>query len=760
MVKARVAAPDEQEPDRRRPPTREAVLDYLTNAGVDVQKRDIARAFKLTTEGRRELKTLLRQLENEGVLQRAEGKRFRPADALPAVAVLRITAIDAEGELLAEPVSQPEAGEPIRDIRVLPDIRRGRAPTVGDRVLARLARTDEGWQAKLIKTLPRGASRVAGVLEQAGQGFRLRPADRKAERDYVVPADSTGDALPGELVVAEIEARPRLGVPKARVVERIGSADTPAAISLLAAYEAGIRLTFPQEAIDLAEAAGPPGLGDRVDLRGLALVTIDGDDARDFDDAVFAMPDPDAANAGGWRVTVAIADVAHYVRPDDALDREAALRGNSVYFPDRVVPMLPEALSNNWCSLRPDEDRACIVAHLTLTADGTLAGHRFERALMRSRARLTYEQVQDAIEERTDATTEPLLDAVIRPLYRAFEALKGAAARRGLLDLDLPEMRVVTDPEHVPVDVAPRARLDSHRLIEQFMIAANVAAAETLEKLRQPCMYRIHDKPDPVKVEALVQFLESLGEKVSGTSLRRPMDFQRLLDRFRDHDLSPMLQQFVLRCQSQAVYSPDNVGHFGLGLPRYAHFTSPIRRYSDLLVHRALIRGLKLGDGALPASADHAAFQRIGEQISMTERAAMTAERRAVDRFISLYLADKTGAYFAGHVGAVQRFGLFVHLDEVGADGLVPVSTLGTEYFRHEAAHHILVGERTGTAFGLGDKVMVQLVEADPVTGSLLLKIIGHTPGAAARRWQQSGIKPIRRRPVSPARQFRGKRRR
>jgi ribonuclease R len=722
-------------PARRRPaagrlPDRAEILEFLREAGGEAKPAEIARAFGVKGAERAELRRRLRALAGDGELDRGERRRLRPAGSLPPVGVLEVVGLDESGEALARPV---ERGNPDVPVRILPG-RHGRAPATGDRVLARLREGDDGWEGSVIRVLPQRADRVVGVLARVGSGLHLRPATRGGGTEHVVEAD--GGAEPGDLVLAEVAPGGRLGLPRARVVERIGKPDDPAAISLLAAYEADIRLVFPADALAQADRAAPVGPEGRTDLRTLPLVTIDGEDARDFDDAVHAAADDDPGNPGGWRVTVAIADVAWYVRPGDAIDREAALRGNSVYFPDRVVPMLPEALSADLCSLRPDEDRACLAVHMRIGADGRLRSHRLDRGLMRSAARLTYEQVQDAADGRPDATAAPLMDAVIRPLYGAFAALEAERKARGTLDLDLPEMQVVTDEAHRPIRVAPRPRLASHRLIEAFMIAANVAAAETLERVGQPCMYRVHDKPDPVKIEALTQFLQSLGERASGATLRRPADFGRLLARFEGHELAPMLNGFVLRCQAQAVYSPDNLGHFGLGLRRYAHFTSPIRRYADLLVHRAMIRGLGLGEGGLPSDAGRERFVRTGEHISGTERQAMAAERRALDRFVSLYLAERTGAEFDGWVAAVQRFGLFVRLEAVGVDGLVPISTLGAEYFRHDPARHVLVGETSGTAYGLGDRVRVELAEADPVSGSLALRLLDSRPGPAVRAWQ------------------------
>jgi ribonuclease R len=431
---------------------------------------------------------------------------------------------------------------------------------------------------------------------------------------------------------------------------------------------------------------------------------------------------------------VAIADVAWYVRPGDPLDKEARERGNSVYFPDRVVPMLPEALSNGWCSLVPGEDRPCLAAHLQIDADGNLLGHRFERGMMRSAARLTYTQVQEAREGRPDNATGPLRETVIDPLYGAYEALARARAGRGVLELNLPERRVVIGEDGAVVRVETRERFDSHKLIEEFMICANVAAAEKLEDRKRPCVYRVHDQPSREKLEALRQFLDTLGIKFPRGQVVRAKDINRILAKAEGRSDARMINEVVLRSQAQAIYDPENIGHFGLALRRYCHFTSPIRRYADLLIHRALIEGLGLGAGGL--GGDIPDLAGVSEHISATERRAATAERDAIDRFTAGYLAEKVGAVFAGRINGVTRFGLFVTLDESGGDGLVPMSSLPDDYYVHDEKNHRLVGRSTGRTFHLGDAVEVRLAEANPITGGLILEMMegGRAPTRRPRR--------------------------
>ncbi|HEX3208823.1 MAG TPA: VacB/RNase II family 3'-5' exoribonuclease, partial [Geminicoccaceae bacterium] len=656
------------------------------------------------------------------------------------------TGVDPDGELLAKPAGQPQETPTAAPIVLLHDAGRGRAPAVGDRVLARISRHGDEAEGQIIRVLPRAPARIVGTLERFGERLGIRPIGARV-RELEVQAAEVGAAQPGELVVAErIEARP-LGPDRARVLERLGRPGDPRTFSLLAAHGQGLRIGFPPEIEGLTAPDLRPWSADgRTDLCDVPLVTIDGADARDFDDAVAAAPDDDPANPGGWQVVVAIADVAHYVRPDDPVDHEARQRGNSVYFPDRVLPMLPEVLSNDLCSLRPDAERACVAVRIRLDRRGRKLGHEFLRAVMRSRARLTYTQVQAAADGAPDAATAPLLEPVIRPLYGAFAVLLDARRRRGTLDLDLPETVVRLDGDGRPVAIERQDRLDSHRLIEEFMIAANVAAAETLEQAGWPCMYRVHDRPDPVKLEGLAQLLEQLGLGRGRGDLARPRDVARLLERLHGNELAPLISNLLLRAQSQAVYSPRNIGHYGLNLGRYAHFTSPIRRYADLLVHRALIRAKRLGDGGLPeASVD---WHELGAWVSRCERVAMEAERGARSRFTAALLAERIGSAFDATVVSVQRFGLFVQLSETLADGLVPIGSLGAEFFAHDPGRHALIGQESGSVFALGDRVRVELVEVDALAGQLTFRLLEHSPGPAAkaaqRAWHDRSRRPAR----------------
>jgi len=713
-------------------PTKEQVAAFIKEAGGDVGKREIARAFSITGDDRAYLKDILRELAADGAVRKGAKRSFADPKLLPSVTVIEVHAADNEGDLLARPVTQADwdiakaatADAPL--IRVQKSDRIKPAVGIGDRLLARLEPDGRNrYVAKPIRRISHGTARILGIVEQAGDAFVLRATDRKAGGEFAIRAEDLGPAQVGDLVTAELLPRRgnRYGEKQVRVVERLGSRTDPKAFSLIALHANEIPYIFTDEAIRQAEAAKPvTALGKRTDLRTLPLVTIDGEDARDFDDAVFAEPDDDPENPGGWHLVVAIADVAWYVRPGDALDRTAKERGNSVYFPDRVVPMLPEQISNNLCSLRPNEDRPCMVAEMWIDAEGHKRRHRFLRALMRSQARLTYTQVQRARDGMADETTEPLMDTVILPLYGAYAALDRARTARGTLDLDIPEKKIQVDDAGNVTGVSVRERFDSHKLIEEFMILANVAAAEALEAAHEPVVYRVHDEPSLEKLEALRTTLQTVGIKLAKGQVLQPRHFMRILDQAENLPQREMVHQMVLRTQAQAQYDPANIGHFGLALRRYAHFTSPIRRYADLLVHRALISGFGLGEGGLPPDAVATASD-VAEHISMTERRAAKAEREVVDRYAALYLADRVGARFAGRVGGVTRFGLFVTLNETGADGLVPISTLPNDFYRHDEARNRLVGSRNGRVFALGDLLTVRLLEADPVTGSLVLAI-------------------------------------
>jgi len=726
MAKNRPPAPE--------PLTRERVLEALRKAGGKAQKRDIARELGIGPDQKKELRGILRELEESGALGRSGRKAYADAQALPECGVMDIVDRDPDGELLARMRGPDGYFGPT--VRLAPgDSRRMRGEAaigVGDRVLARIARTDDGeFEARIVKRLGQSAHRILGVYRANTDprarfgGGRVEPADRKVRHPLIIEANDVGEAKDGDLVFAELRpsARDRAHGPKfGAIKEIIGRETDPRAASILAMHTHGIREGFTEDEEAQANAAQKPTLKGRTDLRDLPLITIDPEDARDHDDAVFATPDTDDKNQGGWRVWVAIADVAAYVQPGSALDRGAWRRGNSTYFPDRVAPMLPESLSADLCSLREHQERACLAVEMIFAADGRKLRHKFVRGLMRSAAKLSYEQAQAAIDGEPNEKTAPLLEPILKPLWAAYACVWAAREKRQPLDIDAPEHKIIFKDGKV-VGVKRRERFDAHKLIEEFMIQANVCAAETLEQKNRPQIYRAHDRPSDEKIAALTDFLPTVDMAWAKGQTVTAGRFNRILHLAQASPNKDIINEVVLRTQSQAVYTPDNIGHFGLNLRAYSHFTSPIRRYADVTIHRALIRALKLGDDGA-TDAEEQRYAETAEHISTTERQSMAAERDATARFISAFLADRIGNTFEGRVTGVTRFGLFVRLDETQADGLAPISTLGNERWIHDEGAHALVGEQSGTRYPLGMRVEVRLEEATPISGGLVFSLL------------------------------------
>ncbi|BAT60757.1 ribonuclease R [Variibacter gotjawalensis] len=715
-------------------PSKQELLAFINEQKGKVGTREIALAFGLKNADRVTLKQMLRDLKDEGAVE-SRRKKITRSGTLPTTLIADVTHRDSDGELMARPLewdTEANGEAPVIRLYLPRRTRPSETPGIGDRALLRIepnrdAEDDAAYTGRVIKLLDRARARMLGVFRASPNGGgRLVPVDKKQlGRELMIPPGATMDAKDGDLVAVDLPQHARGGRPQARVNELLGSIASEKAISLIAIQTHSIPSVFPREVIAEAEAAKPATLsGGREDWRKLPLITIDPADAKDHDDAVHAEPDDNPDNRGGFIVTVAIADVAHYVTPGSALDREALVRGNSVYFPDRVVPMLPERISNDLCSLRPREDRAALAVRMVIGADGRKRSHRFHRILMRSEAKLAYTQAQAAIDGKPDDTTGPLLEPILKPLWAAYAAVKKARDVRGPLDLDLPERKIILKPDGSVDRVTTPDRLDAHKLIEEFMILANVAAAESLEQQRVPLVYRSHDEPSLEKVESLREFLASIGGKLPKGIVLKPALFNDILHRFKETEHAQLLNEVVLRSQSQAEYTADNIGHFGLSLRRYAHFTSPIRRYADLIVHRALIRAFRLGDGAQPDNTTHAMLAEIGQRISAAERRAMKAERETVDRLIAHFLADRVGLSFEGRISGTTRSGLFVKLDETGADGFVPAATLGRDYYRYEENLHALIGQATGETFRLGDRVRVKLVEAAPIAGALRFEMM------------------------------------
>jgi len=720
-----MARPHKPKPARTPPktplglPDRDALLNFIREHG-ETDKAAIARAFGLKGADRRALRMMMNEMEEDGTLSRRSRRGFAETGALPEVGVAMAAERDPDGELLVRLAK----GEDAPLVPLAPGGEEsGPAPGLGDKLLVRFVRLENGeFEARLIKRLGQSAHRVLGVVRKARREVRVEPVDRRSKESLVLP--EPGDLRDGDLVVAQVEgAVGRYGPKRGKVLEVVGREDEPRAASLIAIHAHGIPTGFSQAAEAEAEEAQPPTLAGREDLREVPLITIDPADARDHDDAVFAEPDTDEKNPGGWIVWVAIADVAAYVTPGSALDREARDKGNSVYFPDRVEPMLPERLSNGLCSLREGENRATMAVRMVFGADGRKRSHRFVRGLMRSAAKLSYEQAQAAIDGKPDDKTGPLLEPVLKPLWAAYATMKKGRDARSPLAIESLERKIVIDAQGQVVSITPRTSLEAHRLIEEFMIQANVSAAETLEQKKIPLIYRVHDAPSQEKIFALVDFLGTLGLPWTKGETPRTERFNRLLDETRDTPHAEIVNEVVLRTQMQAHYNTENIGHYGLNLAKYAHFTSPIRRYADLIVHRALVTALGLGKDGL-SDRDVAQMKGTAEQITGAERRAMAAERDATDRYVAAFLSDRVGAEFDGKITGVTRFGLFVRLAETGADGLVPVSSLGGEYFIHDDRAHALVGERTGARWPLGMSVQVRLREATPITGGLLFDML------------------------------------
>ncbi len=695
-----------------------------------VGKREIARAFGLKGLDRLKLKTLLRNMGEGGTIKRGHKKALRSEKQLPLATLVEVSPeLTPEGEVLLTPIDMKDDRLPI----LLTEQGRTRV-NPGDRLLVRLKHHKDGYYtATLLKKMVEKSSTFVGVVIESRGQLYLQPCDRKRQDD-LSPLEPQATVKEGDLVFAELT-----GKKQAKILDVLGSFDDPHTISLISIYEEGIPHEFPTSVLEEAEKVSTLAIDGREDLRSIPFVTIDGEDARDFDDAIWAHEDPDE----GWHLMVAIADVSYYVKPGSALDKEAYLRGNSVYFPDRVVPMLPEVLSNDLCSLRPKEDKACFAVHLWLDSKGRLKRYSFVRGVMQSVERLTYGQVQLAMDGSPDDQTKPLLDPIITSLYKAYALLKTAREFRGTLDLELPERQVILAEDGHISDIHPRPRLDSHRLVEEFMILANVAAAQQLESLKAPCIYRIHDEPNPEKIFVFRELVEGLGFSFPKSQAVTPQAFVHLLKAAHGTPHEALISQLALRTQSQAIYHPENIGHFGLSLKKYSHFTSPIRRYADIIVHRSLIAALSLGDDGLPKEVN---LNEIGEQVSFTERRAAFAERAATERYIAAFLKDKIGQTFKGRIGGLTPFGFFVTLEDSGAQGLISVASLTDDFYTYEERKHRFIGRRYKRVYTLGDLLTVTLLKVDTLTNSIALSPVISKP---PKRKKVRKKKPKKAKPFS-----------
>lgn len=719
---------DDDSDDRGQLPDDDALIAFISDQPDPPKVKEIARAFNIPADQRANLRRHLRQLAESGRLKTLEGRRLARPERLPPVTVLDITDVNHDGEGIGVPVEEHLD----RDARItiLPDRRRGKSFASGDRVLAKLSQTETGdYDAMVIRKLDRHRQTMFGMVIHQRGGFGLEPVERAARSALeLLPPDERLPFSDGDLIEAEVLKSSGYSRKKARALRNLGPADQPGAYSALAVAEFGLRHVFPEAALAEAARAGKPKLDAREDLRDLPLVTIDGADARDFDDAVFAEP-----VEGGHRIIVAIADVAHYVADDSPLDREARLRGNSVYLPDRVIPMLPELLSNGLCSLVPGEDRACLAVEMVIDHHGQKLRHRFLRGLMRSQARLTY----DAVEAyRTGADTDPpagIDGAILDTMLAAYQCLADARRERGALELDLPERRVRFDDHGKAVAIDRKRQSVSQKLIEEFMILANVAAAETLEGSKRLCVFRAHEAPDPDKIDALHQLARSMSLPFPKGQVVRPHHFNSLLDAARRNDDPAgfaLLNETVLRSQSQADYRITNPGHFGLALRRYAHFTSPIRRYADLMVHRQIIALIE----GRAEQADQVQAAETAEAISMTERQASAAERRTVDRFAASLVQNRSGQVVDGTIVSVASFGAFIEIEDTGVQGLLPLSRLPDDFYDADTAAGLISGRKTGLKLRNGDSVTVMIVEVAPLKAAVSLAWVGDGQPMPARR--------------------------
>jgi len=749
-------------------PSRQEIRRFIDETGGKAGKREVGKAFGIKGQDRIWLKRLLKDIMAEraaeglpdpkdlprAARQGAQGQKpLGRQQRLPPVGVIEVTEVDEDGSLLCRPMKWESDVAPPR-IELVEKTVSGPAARPGDQFLARLGRDGRMYQARVLHRLEIAAKKVFGVYQQAvpaGRGGRVQPTDRKMRQEMIVEPGNDGGATSGDLVLVETLPGRALGPRVAKVVEVIGSFNDPRAISLLALQTHEIPREFSAEALGAAVEARPvTELGRRTDLRDMPLVTIDPPDARDHDDAIHAVADDDPENPGGYRLTVAIADVAWYVRPESAIDKDAQARGVSVYFPDRVAPMLPERLSADLCSLKPGQDRPVMALEIVIDATGRKRRHRFYRAMMRSAANIAYADAQAAVDGEPRPELDALLEPVLKPLFAAWELLDAARKRRGPLELDLPERKVLLGEDGYIAGIVPQERLDAHRVVEEFMVLANVCAAETLERRGKPCVYRVHEPPDPERLQGLKDFLGTLGLTFNAGDVVKPAMFNRALSRVAGQDTAPMVSEAVLRSQTAAYYGTDNQGHFGLALRRYAHFTSPIRRYADLLVHRALIDAMGLGAGGL-GDMDADTVQRLAEQTSTFERRAMLAERDALDRFTAIYLQDQVGGQFAARISGITRFGMFVSLAETGASGIIPMRSLSNDFFDFDEVAIQLVGRRTGQVWRLGERLTVRLKEASGVTGGLAFEIVETGGEQAAGRGSLKGPGRGKLKTVRPA---------
>lgn len=756
---------------------RKRIIELIQSSDKPLKKSQMAKALYIRGAQRFVFKQILRELQESGELERGERRRFglpgtnpdailedaiseiqAESSTIPKISLQRaaqrggdrsirrasekpltkgliaaeVILEDDDGEFYAQPVNWvPQKGETspprIHLINLKESFRKGSSYlTHGSRVAVMVTSREGGeWEAEVIRRILKDKTVHLGIFQPSGHGKSPAGMISSINRRDTFPGthirheDCEGLSA-GDIVQYSMEASGHV-----KILRTLGQFDDPHMFSQIAIHNHNLPHVFSDKSIQEAESGKIPSLGNRTDFRDLDLVTIDGEDARDFDDAVWAKADEDPRNVGGWRAIVAIADVSYYVKMGSELDKEAKERGNSVYFPDRVVPMLPEALSNEMCSLKPHVERACMAIEMVISSGGKLKSYKVKRGLMKSKARLTYNQVQAAIDGSPDEMTQPLLENVIQPLYGVYKSLLKARNQRGTLDLEVPERQILFDEKGDVRDIVIRQRFDSHKLIEELMIAANVAAAKTLTAKNWPCLFRVHDRPESSRVENLHQFLKPYKLKFQRNMDPSPAQFNELLHSVKGKPFEDSVNQLVLRSQCQAKYSPENLGHFGLSLSHYAHFTSPIRRYADLVIHRSLIGALGLGNDGYDSKPQN--LEEIGDHISLRERAAVSAEREVIDRYAISYVSHHVGEDFDVVITGLNRFGLFVVMPDSGAEGFIPKGSLGDgigDAFYYDELNAHMVGRRSGTRFKLGDKIRATLMEANITTNNLIFRLV------------------------------------
>ena len=707
-------------------PTKQDLLLWLKDNPNKVSKREIAKAFGITGSYKIGLKKLILDLENEREA-RSKSNSESFISVIPSTVICIVKGPDKDGDIFLDLLDWSE-GEEIPKIFYFE--RSGSIPvSVGDRILCELTKVegkDYHYEAKLIRRISKtnNSSKIIGVFRVSSSGGTLEALSKRLNTIWTIPRNAVNGSVDGDIVEAEqTSPKSRFGMPKARVISILGKTDDSKAISLIAIHEHSIVNEFSKETLSEAVNSAPVTLVDRDDLRHIPFVTIDPADARDHDDACYVELDLDVENKGGFIVWIAIADVAHYVQPNSLLDGEARNRGNSTYFPDRVVPMLPENLSADLCSLHEGEDRPCLALKMILDSGGKKTSQQFFRGLMRSRGSLVYREVQEAIDGNPSKKIQPILESILKPLYKCYEVLQNTTKERGPLILDLPERKILLDDSGKVASIEFLDRLDAHKVVEELMILANVAAAEELFNNKSYFLYRIHEEPEKEKVNTLREIVKSCGLSFSKGQVLKTHHLNSLLCNAKETEYSELVSMSILRSMPQAYYGAQPIGHFGLALRRYTHFTSPIRRYADLVTHRAIIETINRGQNPL-YEFDPVELEAIGESISICERKSMLAERDTVDRYLAAFFSDRLGLEVLGTISGVTRFGIFVKIDESGADGLVPVSTIGNEYFRYNREKQVLVAERTGLVLGLGKRVLVRLVETNALTGGLTLQLI------------------------------------